>query len=90
MSLALLALSLASCPPAPPSQASDGDYRALFDQGVAALAEDDAESAAGLFRSASEHAPGAPVWRAYLDHAEGRTPRSKAKRLRHAPPWGGS
>ncbi len=87
MSLALLALGLASCPQAPPAQASEGDYRALFDQGVAALAADDTDAAAEFFRSAGEHVPDAPIWRAYLALAEGRTPRSKAKRLRHAPPW---
>lgn len=58
----------------------DGTYRATFDAGLAALTAGLDEQAAEHFRAAGEFAPDAPLWRAYLAHAEGGEPVVQAAR----------
>jgi hypothetical protein len=72
--LTALLLALAS----PPASATllqaepSGLYRSHFDQGLAELAAGSNEAAAESFAAAGKLAPDAPVWKAYLDRAEGR------------------
>ena len=69
---ACMVLTTAAAPNAS-AQTGPETYRTAFEAGVAALEAGRTESAAGHFRSAGEFAPEAPVWKAYLARAEGRT-----------------